>query len=135
MTRPATTRPTGATGRQRQSRRFFLNRAKSLRCAGLVALVLWTSGFGCLICCAGGLVGDGCHWNERLATASCCMAEAGCCKPGAECCKNDSACCDKDSKCCTADAKCCAGDEGCSKADSKAESGCCGTACGKHKHT
>ena len=70
-----------------------------------------------------------------VAEAKCCKPEADCCKPGAECCKKDSACCGKDSKCCTADAKCSAGDEGCCKADSKTESGCCGTACSKHKHT
>lgn len=42
-----------------------LNRATSLRCLALIALVFWTGGAGCLLCCAGSLLGDDCHQDDR----------------------------------------------------------------------
>ena len=36
--------------------------ATKLRCLALIALVLWTGGAGCLLCCAGSLIGD--YWHE-----------------------------------------------------------------------
>ncbi len=47
-----------------------MNRARSLLCLWLIALVLWTSGAGCLLCCAGSLIGDQCHWNGPPASCT-----------------------------------------------------------------
>ena len=64
MTDSATTQTPGTVtvaSRHQWLRRFPLNHARSL---GLVALILWTSGFGCLLCCASALIGEDCHRNE-----------------------------------------------------------------------
>ena len=58
-------------------------RGTRLRCLALITLVLWTGGAGCLLCCAGSLIGEDCHKfgppSSSGATAETACASHDCC--------------------------------------------------------
>ena len=54
----------------------MISRATKLRCLALIALVVWTGGASCLLCCAGSLIGNDCH--EFGPPSSGVTAEAAC---------------------------------------------------------